>query len=348
MQDMDSLARPPEQSTPLHASGLSRRRFVQQLPLATAALAASCSTQGSPRPLRFGVITDVHQDVMHDGVERISAFVEAMNDARPDFVVQLGDFCIPDEQNRAFLAAWNRFNGPRYHVLGNHDMDGGFTREQAVAFLGMPARYHAFHQHGVQFVVLDGNDPGGSAPGYKRYIGPEQRDWLASILNTGSEPVVIFVHQALDHPSGIENREEIRALLAQPRLPDGSPRVLAVLCGHHHQDWTHTLSGTHHLQINSASYQWVGDKYAHDSYPPDVLQSNPDLRMTCPYQDSLWTLVTLDLHVGRLLAEGRNSIWVGPSPTELGVPRETLPPETCIPAIRSRRLVVHRNRPWKV
>ncbi len=345
---MDSLARRLEQSVPQHPSASSRRRFIQSLPLATAAFTTSCATSGTPRPLRFGVITDIHQDIMHDGIERISAFVEAMNEARPDFIIQLGDFCIPHERNREFLKAWNRFNGPRHHVLGNHDMDGGFTREQAVAFLGMPARYHAFRQHGIQFVVLDGNDPGGSATGYKRYIGPEQRDWLASILNTGSEPVVIFIHQALDHPSGIENREEIRELLARPRLRDGSPRVLAVFCGHHHQDWTHTLSGTHHLQINSASYQWVGDKYAHDSYPPDVLQSHPDLRMTCPYQDPLWTLVTLDLYVGRLLAEGRSSTWVGLSPAELGVPRETLPPETCLPAIRSRRLIVHRNRPWKV
>ena len=52
----------------------------------------------------FGVIADVHQDIMHDGVSRLRAFVEAMNDAKPDFSIQLGDFCVPHERNAEFMA----------------------------------------------------------------------------------------------------------------------------------------------------------------------------------------------------------------------------------------------------
>ena len=56
------------------------------------------------------------------------------------------------------MAANNAYGGPRHHVIGNHDMDGGFKREQTVAWYGMPARYHAFDHGGVRFITLDGNE----------------------------------------------------------------------------------------------------------------------------------------------------------------------------------------------
>lgn len=323
------------------AAHADRRRFLLQLPIATAALASfpSCTTHTTAsRPVRFGLITDIHQDIMHDGVQRVSAFVDAMNHTRPDFVIQLGDFCIPHERNRPFLEAWNRFDGPRHHVLGNHDMDGGFKPEQAVAFYGMPARHHTFQYHGLKFLVLDGNEPGGTAAGYKRHVSPQQLDWISGELASGTEPIIVFIHQSLDHSSGIDNQAEVRATLERSRGPDGSPRVLAVFSGHHHQDWTQTLSSIHHLQMNSASYQWVGEKYTHPSYPDDILKSHPTLRSTCPYRDPLWALVTIDPARGTLVVEGRSSEWVGASPSQLGIPTSSAPPESVIPAIRSRRL----------
>ncbi|NIP96728.1 MAG: alkaline phosphatase, partial [Akkermansiaceae bacterium] len=48
--------------------------------------------------------------------------------------------------------------GPRYHVIGNHDTDGGYQREQTVAWWKMTARYYSFDHAGTHFVVLDGND----------------------------------------------------------------------------------------------------------------------------------------------------------------------------------------------
>ena len=57
----------------------------------------------STHPLTFAVCADIHQDIMHDGAQRLQAFVEAAADARVDMVVQLGDFCQPTEANRPFL-----------------------------------------------------------------------------------------------------------------------------------------------------------------------------------------------------------------------------------------------------
>lgn len=47
-----------------------------------------------------------------------------MQEAKVDLILQLGDFCVPAPRNQPFLDASNRLDGPRFHVFGNHDMDG--------------------------------------------------------------------------------------------------------------------------------------------------------------------------------------------------------------------------------
>lgn len=90
--------------------------------------------------------------------------------------------------------------------------------------------------------------------------------------------------------------------------------------------------------MNSASYQWVGEKYTHPSYPDDILKSHATIRSTCPYRDPLWAHITIDPARGSLVVEGRTSEWVGASPSQLGIPTSSAPPESVIPAIRSRRI----------
>ena len=215
---------------------LTRRGFVRRLTLAPAAL--SGLTQGftvdqPSRRVRFGLISDIHPDMLPDGLDRVRAFVAAMEKARVDFILQLGDFVWPAPANRRFLEAWNTFRGPRFHVLGNHDMDEGYTREQTVAFCGMPAMHYAFSAGPVRGLVLDGNEPGGKATGYKRFMGVEQVAWLERELNRKDQPALLFIHQPFDadHKDCLENSQAVRAVLerAQKSRP-GS--VLAVFSGH--------------------------------------------------------------------------------------------------------------------
>ena len=157
------------------------------------------------RPLRFGIITDIHKDVMHDADERLRVFVEQMEREKVDFIVQLGDFCVPKEENLGFLKVWNTFKGPRYHVLGNHDTDdngqGPTTRERTMAYWKMPARFYSFDQGGIHFVVLDGNDrPADHKSGYPRFVADDQLKWLRKDLATTKKSTVIFVHQSPERP----------------------------------------------------------------------------------------------------------------------------------------------------
>ena len=51
---------------------------------------------------------------------------------------------------------WEKFKGPKYHVLGNHDMDR-HSKEAMLDFWGMPKTYYSFDEDQIHFIVLDAN-----------------------------------------------------------------------------------------------------------------------------------------------------------------------------------------------
>ena len=97
----------------------------------------------------FGICADVHQGLW--GVDeswRMEKFVSEAKERNADFIIQLGDFCYPDEGRRCVCAPEKRpenieaalkfptyadkesihalylgFEKPSYHVIGNHDCD---------------------------------------------------------------------------------------------------------------------------------------------------------------------------------------------------------------------------------
>jgi len=292
---------------------------------------------------RVGVISDVHQDIVPDGVERVRAFVAAMRAAGADCIIQLGDFCIPKDANRACLAEWNRFAGPRYHLIGNHDTDGGFTRDQVAAFLGMPARTYTFDGGTFTGIVLDGNDPGGRASGYARFVDEAQRAWLARTLAAATRPVIVFVHQPLDADFGVENGAEVRAILERAEAARPG-RVLATISGHLHVDYVQTIAGLPYVQINSASYYWLGDEGARPGlFPAEVEARYPNLKNVAAYREPLWALVEVDQAAGELRIHGRATTWVGPPALERAALTGRSNREDIRPAISDRR--VTRGRP---
>ena len=60
------------------------------------------------KPIKLGMITDLHQDVMHDGPARLKAFLDAMKEESPDALVQLGDFAYPTKKNDAVTKAFEK------------------------------------------------------------------------------------------------------------------------------------------------------------------------------------------------------------------------------------------------
>lgn len=283
----------------------------------------------APNELRFGLCTDIHNDIAHDGRERLAAFIGRMNEEQVDFIVQMGDFCHPIPDNENFLAIWHRFKGPKYHVLGNHDMDS-CDKRTVMDFIGMERNYYAFDHGDFHFVVLDANfiKHDGQFLDYEHgnyfryrdeipYVTDEQLEWLREDLMSTDKRTIIFSHQSLENQwDGILNRDQLHSILVSANKEAGYSKVMACLNGHNHLDAVTTIDGISYIEINSMSYQWLGSGYECIRYSEEVDNQYPTLKYTVPYKDPLYAIVTLKQ--GELSVEGVHSEFVGPSPLELG------------------------------
>ena len=316
-------------------TNMDRRKFVKRTGMMGMALTLPIDVIPSmlkKETIQFGLIADVHKDVMHDADERLQSFITAADKKRTDFILQLGDFCRPYDYNQSFMKIWNSFEGTKYHVLGNHDMDGGFTREQARAFWGMPKNYYSFDSKGVHFIVLDGNDPNPKPwSGYNRYIGKEQQEWLKTDLQQTNKPTIIFSHQSLElEYDGVANMGEIRSILENENKTAGFQKVICCISGHTHTDFMTKINGIYYVQINSASYRWVGGDHKVIRYSEEIDEKYEWIKYTIPYKDPLYTFVTLKHD--KIIIEPKKTDFVGPGPEEMNLPK-TLPNDPIVPTI---------------
>ncbi|PWJ59311.1 calcineurin-like phosphoesterase family protein [Dyadobacter jejuensis] len=309
-------------------SKMNRRDFVVKSGLSGSALFLSDlkGSMAKSATVKIGIITDLHHDIMHDAIDRLSKFIEAMNHEKPDFIIQAGDFCIPKKENKPLLDVWNQFDGPRHHVLGNHDTDGGYTREQTVAFWNAQGKYYSFDQSGFHFIVLDGNEHNESEsrpPGYARYISATQLNWLRDDLKNTTLPTVVFCHQGLDNDAGgLENGTLLRYTLEQEKSKTGKPKVKMVISGHHHQDYCNLINDIHYVQINSASYQWLGGDYQEIRYSKEVDKARPNIKYTVPYREPIWAVIEI-VDGKEIRIKGKKTEFVGSSPADLQVEMDT-------------------------
>ncbi len=291
---------------------------------------AGCQQKNDVKSIKIGMCSDVHLPTMHDSEQRITAFIDSMKIAEPDFIIELGDFGIPKPEYEPYMKTWNSFHGPKYHVIGNHEMDGGTTLEEALAWRGMRNSYYSFELNGFHFIVLDGNDKKfAEQKGYRSYIGPEQLEWLRKELQVKKGPIVIFSHQGLgtdpDVPGerySVEGAGKIRSMLEEHNRAADTNRVIACFNGHTHHDYAEQINGIWYITVNSMAYKWLGEEYGHIRYSDEVDKNFKWIKYTAPYKDPLFTVVeiTTDGKNGTITMSGKYSSYVGSSPWKIGYP----------------------------
>lgn len=216
------------------------------------------------RSIKFGVITDLHYAAKgplennnryyNESLDKLSEFVEIMNDQQVDFIIELGDFKdqdnVPNEANTLrYLSQteseFGKFNGPTYHVLGNHDIDS-ISKQQFLDSITNAGQvnaksYYSFSAGGFHFIVLDANYTSAGIE-YNRgnfdwkdtFIPTSQLEWLQNELKETNSPVILSVHQRLDYSEPLKNYCVKNSKEVQQIISD-SGKVLLVLQGHHHQ-----------------------------------------------------------------------------------------------------------------
>ena len=244
---------------------MTRRPLLIAAALAVASLTVPAAQE--PPLLRFGVVTDIHHaDIDTAGARtyresraKLAECVQVMNAKGVAFLVELGDFKdqdkTPDEARtltylKDIEAVFSGFNGPRYHVIGNHDTDS-LSKAQFLAAapntgIVPDATRYTFVTRGVRVVVLDASHKAdGSDYDHGNFdwsdtnIDAPQLAWLAKTLGASAEPVVVFVHQQLDGIGAyyVKNAAEVRAALEK------SGKVIAVFQGHRHEGGYSLING---------------------------------------------------------------------------------------------------------
>jgi alkaline phosphatase len=224
----------------------------------------------SGNAFRFGVITDLHYAdrepwtvrYYRDSLPKLEECIRAMNDAHPSFLIELGDIIDKAEKDieagylRTINDTFRKFRGPRYYVLGNHDV-ATFSKEEFIALSGAPGSRYAFDAGEYRGIVLDGNfNPDGSdyrAGNFdwtQTYIHSPQQEWLEKELQRAKERrVLVFVHQNLHdetNPHGVKNAPEVRRILER------AGNVVAVFQGHDHAGGLHTVNGIPYITFEAA------------------------------------------------------------------------------------------------
>ena len=218
------------------------------------------------RPLRIGLVTDIHYadketaGTRHyrDSLPKLSSAIAHFNAAQVDFVVQLGDLIdaapSADEELRYLQrieSIYTQARCPRHYVLGNHCVST-LTKEQFLGACKAPRSYYSFDVGGFHFVILDAcfredGQPYGNKNSVwtDANISAAELDWLQADLRAARHPSVAFVHQRLDidDAHGIRNREAVRSTL------EASTKVRAVLQGHHHRNDLKEINGIHYCTL---------------------------------------------------------------------------------------------------
>lgn len=238
-------------------------------------------TDKKTKPLRFGIITDIHYDTKEPAINRyyaealdkVKSSIKFMNEQNVEFVAELGD--LKDggknkQQAFGFLdtieAELQRLKGGVHHVIGNHDVGASIAKSDFLsrvknAGFEQALPHYSFNQGSWHFVVLDANftsagvSHGGSAFDWKDcHVPQEQLDWLQKDLKKNrKKPTIVFLHHPLDESSFTEkqrhycpdNSAAVRVVLEEAK------NVSIVFSGHYHKGFFNTINGISYYGIKS-------------------------------------------------------------------------------------------------
>ena len=235
---------------------------------------------GPPDPVCFGMATDSHYALKEplenkhyaEALLKMRECTDTLNAEGLEFLIHLGDFKDegPSRDSvrtlsylRVMESEFQRFDGPVYHCLGNHDLDS-ITKAQ---FLGTvknsgidPSKsFYSFRVGKLQCLVLDSNFDSEGRDHYflegsdwqHPYIPEKQLIWLEKTLGAWKGPSVVFCHHPFfpffhnDHKYHVDNFEKVRQVIA------GSGKVQAVFFGHTHHELLHEFEGIPYIGLNS-------------------------------------------------------------------------------------------------
>lgn len=261
---------------------INRRKFVETAVTLLQGIPFSCIAFTKERfePIRFGIVTDSHYAdreiplnstrYYNESLDKMAECVQVMNEHNVDFLIELGDFkdqgITPNEaETLSFLNAIEKvfcsFNGPCFHVLGNHDQDS-ISKQQFLEGISnegfkRASSYYSFNKKSFHFIILDANFTSqgtaydhGNFDWRDAHIPEVQLDWLTKDLAEHTMPTIVFIHQRLDTSWTLQqycpnNADTVRKIL------EDSGNVLIVFQGHDHKGDLSLINNIHYYTLKA-------------------------------------------------------------------------------------------------
>lgn len=218
-----------------------------------------------------------------------------------DFIIHAGDFCHGPTKVPQYVERYNNLSLPTYHCIGNHEADNS-TFEDILRLYKLERDYYYFDVSGYRMIVLNPNYfyYEGKYINYsmKNYFGesrdhmpPEQLAWLKETIDSSPFPCVLISHESFERDDGVQNREEVLKIIndANKKKPHS---VIFCINGHYHKDYLRILDGVCYLDMNSSSFDAVGN--SHDLYPEELVAEYRHARDSVIYTDKLYAIITLE------------------------------------------------------
>ena len=123
-------------------------------------------------------------------------------------------------------------------------------------------------------------------------------------------------HQSLD--SELKNGVEVRNILEKENKRAGFKKVLLAFSGHNHSNYTKNINGITYMQINSASYVWIGkETMTEKRFPKEINDKYGLMAYSMMYDKPLYAIVTLTEEGADV--KGVKADFMPPAPKEVGL-----------------------------
>ena len=312
--------------------------------------------------MKFIIFADLHVDTMHDTVPRVKKMIETAQNEKADMIISLGDilyppndfmsargielrpdkwfYCERDEEKYEVRSLLKDCGIPVYHVTGNHDTDA-CTKKVFVEFMEMINNYYSFDHYvktgkdseiDFHFVALDTSyikvgdnyipyeerNKDNYEDGKYPCVSEEQLDWLKRDVIAANKPTIILTHHSISRKNDVKNFDRVREAINE--LNADKQRVILCINGHSHLDGLEMLDGVPRLDINSCTHVWMGSSYVYRNFDDETEKKYPYLCNVAPYKEPVFACITLTKEA--IEVKGYSSEFIGPTPYELGLPRD--------------------------
>ena len=221
--------------------------------------------------VRICIVSDIHHGTPtttkrgDTALGLMDAFVRFANDAKPDFVVDLGDRISDMDRDtdlrleREVAEAFKPVTSPIHHINGNHDRDYLEVADNE-EILGQSLENTTFDIGGWRIVLWRADSKIMRTPEHSGFVLREtDLVWLSRVAQTADRPLLVMSHVPISGHAQTGNyyfernpssstypmAERARAALAQARVP------VTCIAGHVHWNTITTVDGITHLTQQS-------------------------------------------------------------------------------------------------